>query len=77
MLPNLRRTVDSLKGETQDNRNKFKKFIPRMSQRNEEEVREDAIAEIQIGKIQEILKEDIDLIFDALVIQDYIDEVDA
>ena len=26
-------------------------------------------------KLQEILKEDLDLIFDALVIQDYIDEV--
>ena len=77
MLPNLRRAVDSLKGETQDNRNRYKKFVPRMSQRSEEEVHEDAIAEVQIGKIQEILKEDIELIFDALVMQDYIDEVDA
>ena len=45
-----------------------------MSNRSQDEVREDAIAEIKIQEIQEILKEDLDLIFDALVIQDYIDE---
>ena len=32
---------------------------------------------MEIEKIQEILNEDLDLIFDALVIQDYIDEGDA
>ena len=31
---------------------------------------------MEIEKVQEILKEDIDLIFDALVIHDYIEEVD-
>ena len=77
MMPNLRRAVDSLKDEPQANRNKYKQFLLKMSKRNEEEVREDAIAKIKIGQIQEILKEDLDLIFDALVIQDYIDEVEA
>ena len=77
MMKNLRRTVDSLKDEPQSNRNRFKQIAPRMSHRSQEEVREDVIAEIKIQEIQEILKEDLDLIFDALVIQDYIDEVSA
>ena len=74
MMQNLRRAVDSLKDEPQSNRNRFKQLAPRMSNRSRDEVCEDAIAEI---KIQEILKEDLDLIFDALVIQDYIDEPSA
>ena len=77
MMQNLRRAVDSLKDEPQFNRNRFKQMAPRMSHRSQEEVCEDAIAEIKIQEIQEILKEDLDLIFDALVIQDYINEVNA
>ena len=77
MMKNLRRAVDSLKDEPQSSRNRFKQIAPRMSHRSQEEVREDVIAEIKIQEIQEILKEDLDLIFDALVIQDYIDEVSA
>ena len=77
MMKNLRRAVDSLKDEPQSSRNRFKQIAPRMSNRSQEEVCEDAIAEIKIQEIQEILKEDLDLIFDALVIQDYIDEVSA
>ena len=77
MMSNLRRTVDNLKSEPQVYRNKFKKVLPRMSNRSQEEAHEDAIAEIKIEEIQKILKEDQDQIFDALVIQDYIDEVDA
>ena len=76
MMPNLRRTIDSLKNEPQAYQNSFKKVIPRMSNRSEEEVCEDSIATIKINQIQDILKEDLDLVFDALVIQDYIDEVD-
>ena len=77
MMKNLRRAVDSLKDEPQSNRNRFKQIAPRMSHRSQEEVREDAIAKIKIQEIQEILKEDLDLIFDVLVVQDYIDEVSA
>ena len=58
--------MDSLKGEPQSSRNRFKQLAPRMSNRSQEEVCEDAIAEIKIQEIQEILKEDLDLIFDAL-----------
>ena len=78
MMSNLRRTVEDLKQYPQANRNSFKKFLPGVTrQKNQEEVREDTIAEMEIEKVQEILKEDIDLVFDALVIQDYIEEVDA
>ena len=77
MMSNLRRTVDSLKNEPQAYRNRFKQVLPRISNRSQEEVREDAIAEIKIEKIQEILIEDLDLVFNALVIQHYINEVDA
>ena len=77
MMSNLRRAVNSLKDEPQSYRDRFKKMAPRFTNRSREEVREDAIAEIKIEQIQEILNEDLDLIFDALVIQDYIDEVDA
>ena len=77
MMCNVRRTVDNLKNESQTYRNRFKQVLPRISNRSQEEVCEDAIAEIIIEKIQEILNEDLDLVFNALVIQDYIDEVDA
>ena len=78
MMSNLRRTVEDLKQYPQAHRNSFKKFLPGVTrQKNQEEVHEDTIAEMEIEKIQEMLKEDLDLIFDALVIHDYIKEVDA
>ena len=46
MMKNLRRAVDSLKDEPQSSRNRFKQLAPRMSNRSQEEVHEDAIAEI-------------------------------
>ena len=76
MMSNLRRCVDSLKNEPHAYQNSFKKIFLRMTNRSEEEVRDDAIATIKIKQIQDILKEDLDLVFDVLVIQDYIDEVD-
>ena len=77
MMKNLRRAIDNLKDEPQSNRNRFKQLAPRMSNRSQDEEHEVAIAKIKIQEIQEILKEDLDLIFDALVIQDYIDEASA
>ena len=77
MMSNLRMMVNNLKEHPQANRNSFKKFLPGVTRRNQEEVREDTIAEMEIEKIQEILNEDLDLIFDALVIHDYIEEVDV
>ena len=74
----LRSTVDQLKENPQADRHKFKKMLPNVTRhRNREEVREDTIAEMKIEDLQDILREDVDLIFDALVLHDYIEEVDA
>ena len=73
----LRNTVDQLKEHPQADRYKFKMFPKVMGHRNKEEVREDTIAEMKMEDLQGILKEDVDLIFDALVLHDYIKEVDA
>ena len=78
MMANLRNMIDHLKEHPQANRHTFKKILPGVTKyRNLEEVREDTIAEMDIETVQGILKEDIDLIFDALVIHDYIEEIDA
>ena len=78
MYSTLRNTVDQLKEHPQADRHTFKKILPDVTKyRNREEVREDTIAEMKIEELQAILREDIDLIFDALVIHDYIEEVDA
>ena len=74
----LRNTVDQLKEHPQADRHKFKKMLPNVTRhRNREEVREDTIAEMKMEDLQGILREDVDLIFDALVLHDYIEEVDA
>ena len=74
----LRSTIDQLKEHPQANRQKFKKIHPDVTKyRNKEEVREDTIAEMKMDDLQDILREDVDLIFDALVIHDYIKEVDV
>ena len=78
MFSTLRNMVDQLKEHPQANRHMFKKILPDVTKyRNREEVCEDKISEMRIEELQGILKEDIDLIFDALVIHDYIKEVDA
>ena len=74
----LRNTVDQLKEHPQADRHKFKKMLPKVTgHRNREEVREDTIAEMKMEDLQGVLKEDVDLIFNALVLHDYIKEVDA
>ena len=74
----LRNTVDQLKEHPQADRQKFKKMLPNVTRhRNREEVREDTIAEMKMEDLQGILREDIDLIFDVLVLHNYIEEVDA
>ena len=74
----LRNTVDQLKEHPQADRYKFKKMFPKVTgHRNKEEVCEDTIAEMKMEDLQGILKEDVDLIFNALVLHDYIEEVDA
>ena len=78
MFSTLRNMVDQLKEHPQANRHTFKKILPDVTKyRNREEVHEDTIAEMRIEELQDIMRKDIDLIFNALVIHDYIEEVDA
>ena len=74
MMGNIRRTVDFIKSGNQS-REAAKRF-PKFTNRAIEEVSEDAIETTSIENIQHILNEDVDLIFDALVIADYIEEED-
>ena len=72
MMDNLRRTINYMKEGTQ-NREAARR-LPKFVNRTVDEISEDNIATISITEIQTILNEDIDLIFDALVIGDYIED---
>ena len=50
------------------------KRLPKFVNRTVDEISEDNIATISITEIQTILNEDLDLIFDALFIGDYIED---
>ena len=69
-MGNLRRTINYMKEGTQ-NREAARR-LPKFVNRTINEVSEDNIATISITEIQTIQNEDINLIFDALVIGDYI-----
>ena len=76
MMGNLRRTINYMK-EGAQNREAARR-LPKFVNRTIDEVSEDNIATISITEIQTILNEDINLIFDALVIGNYIkDEEEA
>ena len=76
MMGNIRRTINYMK-EGAQNREAARR-LPKFVNRTIDEVSKDNIATISITEIQTILNEDIDLIFDALVIGDYIkDEEEA
>ena len=68
-MGNIRRTMK----EGAQNREAARR-LPKFVKRTINKVSEDNIATISITEIQTILNEDIDLIFDALVIGDYIEE---
>ena len=72
MMGNIRRTINYMK-EGAQNREAARR-LPKFINRTIDEVSEDNIATISITEIQTILNEDIDLIFNALVIGDYIKE---
>ena len=71
MMGKLRRTINYMK-EGAQNREAARR-PPKFVNRTIDKVSEDNIATISITEIQTILNEDIDLIFDALVIGDYIE----
>ena len=76
MIGNLRRTINYMK-EGAQNREAARR-LPNFVNRTIDEDSEDNIATMSISEIQTILNEDIDLIFDALVIGDDIkDEEEA
>ena len=72
MMGNLIRTINYMK-EGAQNREAARR-LPKFVNRTIDEVSEDNIATMSITEIQTILNEDIDLIFDALVIGDYIED---
>ena len=72
MMGNLRRTINYMK-EGAQNREAARR-LPKFVNRTIDEVSEDNIATISITEIQTILNKDINLIFDALVIGDYIED---
>ena len=72
MMGNLRRTINYMK-EGAQNREAARR-LPKFVNRTIDEVSEDNIATMSITEIQTILNKDIDLIFDALVIGDYIED---
>ena len=78
MFSTLRNMVDQLKEHPQAKKTHVQENPPRCHKvQKQRRVREDTIAEMRIEELQEILREDIDLIFDALVIHDYIEEINA
>ena len=70
----LRNMIDFLKGKTDKVIEDIKR-MPKLNPRGVNEVSEDSIATILIEEIQRILKEDINMVYDALVASDYIDEI--
>ena len=72
MMGNLRRTINYMK-EGEQNREAARR-LPKFVNRTVDEISKDNIATMSITEIQTILNEDIYLIFDALVIGDYIED---
>ena len=66
--------IDFLKGMSEKDRQNFKEFR-KYSPRTVNEVSEDQIATVAIEEISNALHTDIDLVYDALVASDYIEEI--
>ena len=70
----LHRMIDFLKGMSVNDRQKFREFR-KYSPRTVNEVSEDQIATVAINEICDALHSDVDLVYDALVASDYIEEI--
>ena len=70
----LNRMIEYLKGKS-DREIESIKNMPKYDQRGVHEVSEDSIATITIDEIQRTLKEDLNIVYDALVASDYIEEI--
>ena len=74
IMRTLRNMIDFLKGKTDKVIEDIKR-MPKVNLRGVNEVSEDSIATISIEEIQRILKEDVNTVYDALVVSDYIEEI--
>ena len=70
----LSRMIEYLKGKS-DTEIKSIKNMPKLDPRGVNEISEDMIATITIDEIQRTLKEDVNIMYDALVSSDYIEEI--
>ena len=70
----LSRMIEYLKGKS-DREIESIKNMPKYDPKGVNEVCEDAIATITIDEIQQTLKEDVNIVYDALVASDYIEEI--
>ena len=66
--------INFLKGKTDKVVEDIKK-MPKVNPRGINKVSEDSIATISIEEIQRILKEDVNTVYDALIVSDYIEEI--
>ena len=74
MMGNLRGMINSVEGQTQQFRDQVRK-LPKFTSRVKD-VSEGSIATTTVGKIQDILNEEVNLMFNVMVIGDYIDDKD-
>ena len=70
----VHRMIEFLKGLSTNDRQKFKEFR-KYSPKTVNEVSEDQIATVAINEICNALHSDVDLVYDALVASDYIEEI--
>ena len=70
----LRQMIEYLKGKS-DRKVESIKHMPKFSPRGVNEVSEDSIATITIDEIQRTLKEDVNIVYDALMASDFIEEI--
>ena len=70
----LSRMIEYLKGKS-DREIESIKNMPKCDPRGVNEVSEDTITTITIDEIQRTLKEDVNIVYDALVASDYIEEI--
>ena len=74
IMRTLRNMIDFLKGKT-DKVVKDIKRMPKVNPRGVNKVSEDSIATFSIEEIQRILKEDVNIVYDALIASDYLKEI--
>ena len=75
-MKTLREMIEFLRGKSESMIGDIKR-MQKGNPRGTNEVREDSITSITMSDLQNILKEDVNTIYDTLVASDYIEKVDA